>query len=281
MVQGMETDFFCVALSGPTIDGREIKPEWIDQMAETYNPATYGARIWLEHFRTLMPDAGNPFAAYGDVTEVKAVDGPDGKRELHVKVDPTPELLKIKQARQKIYWSVEIATNFAGTGKAYLTGLAVTDSPASLGTEAMKFTATTPIAETFMTTPVTAASASPAAPSPAADPAGDTQKDNAAETGLLARLSALFNKNEKTAEEAAASATAAAAAATLSEQARADHEAATMLLAEKVKEIGTSLSSLESQMKEFGTRLNQALADPTPSAPTMAPVSGADTGVDY
>lgn len=277
MVQGMETDFFCVVSSGPTIDGREIKPEWIDQMAETYDPATYGARIWLEHIRSMFPDANNPFAAYGDVTAVKAVDGPDGKRELHVKVDPTPELLKIKQARQKIYWSVEIAPNFAGTGKAYLVGLAVTDSPASLGTEAMKFTATTPITETLMSEPV-AVAATTAVASPSVSPPDGESKT---ETGVFARLTALFAKNEKVAEEAAASATAAAAVATASEQGRADHEAATMLLAEKVKDIGTSLSSLESQIKEFGVRLNQALADPTPSAPTMAPVAGADTGVDY
>lgn len=37
---------------------------------------------------------------------------------------------------------MEIGTNFANTGKAYLVGLAVTDDPASLGTEMLAFSAT-------------------------------------------------------------------------------------------------------------------------------------------
>lgn len=43
--------------------------------------------------------------------------------------------------RQKVYSSIEVNPSFAGTGKAYLEGLAVTDSPASLGTEMLKFSA--------------------------------------------------------------------------------------------------------------------------------------------
>jgi hypothetical protein len=36
---------------------------------------------------------------------------------------------------------MEVAQNFAGTGKAYLIGLGVTDSPASLGTDELRFSA--------------------------------------------------------------------------------------------------------------------------------------------
>ena len=36
---------------------------------------------------------------------------------------------------------MEVVQNFAGTGKAYLAGLGVTDSPASLGTDELKFSA--------------------------------------------------------------------------------------------------------------------------------------------
>uniref|UniRef100_UPI000361A7D7 capsid scaffolding protein n=1 Tax=Uliginosibacterium gangwonense TaxID=392736 RepID=UPI000361A7D7 len=43
--------------------------------------------------------------------------------------------------RQKVYTSCEINTNFAETGEAYLVGLAVTDNPASLGTEMLQFSA--------------------------------------------------------------------------------------------------------------------------------------------
>src|SRR3546814_16550343 len=41
----------------------------------------------------------------------------------------------------KLFTSCEIHPDFAGEGKAYLVGLAVTDMPASLGTEPLKFAA--------------------------------------------------------------------------------------------------------------------------------------------
>ncbi|MDU3935344.1 MAG: GPO family capsid scaffolding protein, partial [Serratia liquefaciens] len=42
-------------------------------------------------------------------------------------------------AGQKVFTSMEIRRDFAKTGKAYLVGLAVTDDPASLGTEMLEF----------------------------------------------------------------------------------------------------------------------------------------------
>lgn len=147
----MNTAFFRVDRSGPTIDGRVITPQEITDMAATYDPETYGARVWLEHCRTVYPDGS--FMAYGDVTALDARPGPNGILELFASINPTPELLAIKQARQKVYWSVEIAANFAGSGKAYLIGLAMTDSPASLGTEAWKFSHTLP-QETRMSAPL-------------------------------------------------------------------------------------------------------------------------------
>ena len=41
----LSTDFVRIAQSGPCVDGREIKPEWLTQMAETYNPDTYGVAL--------------------------------------------------------------------------------------------------------------------------------------------------------------------------------------------------------------------------------------------
>ncbi|MBV8972708.1 MAG: GPO family capsid scaffolding protein, partial [Sphingomonadaceae bacterium] len=43
--------FFRVAVEGGTSDGRVISRDWIEQMAATYNPATYGARISCEHIK--------------------------------------------------------------------------------------------------------------------------------------------------------------------------------------------------------------------------------------
>lgn len=129
--------WFRVAQSGKTIDGREISPAHVDQMAESYDPKKYGARIWCEHFRTFMPDG--PFGAYGDVLAVKAETGPDGARVLLAQIDATEALIALAAKRQKVFFSIEIDPNFAGSGKAYLAGLAVTDSPASLGTDMLKF----------------------------------------------------------------------------------------------------------------------------------------------
>lgn len=55
----------------------------------------------------------------------------------------------MNKVKQKIYTSIEVDPNFAKTGEAYLTGLAVTDSPASLGTEVLKFAAGNPDASPF------------------------------------------------------------------------------------------------------------------------------------
>jgi hypothetical protein len=79
------------------------------------------------------------------VLAVKAeeVDLGDGQKKLALfaQIDATPDLVAMNKARQKIYTSCEIDPNFARSGEAYLTGLAVTDSPASLGTEILAFAA--------------------------------------------------------------------------------------------------------------------------------------------
>ncbi|MFM5171068.1 GPO family capsid scaffolding protein [Aeromonas veronii] len=131
-----------VAVAGQTTDGRTIAPEWLTQAAKNYNQEKYGARVNLEHFRSIYPDSA--FRAYGDVRSVYAeeveIDG-EKKMALFAEIDPTEDLIKLTKARQKVYTSIELDLDFAGTGEAYLVGLAVTDSPASLGTEYLQFCA--------------------------------------------------------------------------------------------------------------------------------------------
>lgn len=145
-----KTGFFRVAVEGATTDGRTITRDWIEQMAANYNPATYTARINCEHIKGFSPDA--PFNAYGSVAAVKAeeitlqLDGKPVKRlALFAQLDANDNLVSTVKAGQKIFTSVEIATNFAATGKAGLVGLAITDNPASLGCEALHFTALKPM----------------------------------------------------------------------------------------------------------------------------------------
>jgi len=145
-----QSKFFRVAVEGATTDGRKIDRAWITQMAKNFNPNKYGARIWMEHIRGTLPDS--PFRAYGDVTAVKAeeIDFDGEKRlALFAQIKPTPDLVAMLQKNQKIYTSIEISEKFADTGEAYLTGLGVTDSPASLGTEVLSFAAQNPAANIF------------------------------------------------------------------------------------------------------------------------------------
>ncbi|MBC3774712.1 GPO family capsid scaffolding protein [Pseudomonas sp. SWRI99] len=144
------SNWFRVAVEGATSDKRTIKRSWLEQAAKNFNPTTYGARIWLEHFRSLLPDG--PFKAYGDVTAVKAeeveING-QTKLALFAQIEPTTDLIALNKAKQKIYTSIEIDDNFSDTGEAYIVGLAVTDSPASLGTDVLAFSAQKPESSPF------------------------------------------------------------------------------------------------------------------------------------
>ncbi|WP_409306485.1 GPO family capsid scaffolding protein [Pectobacterium sp. B1J-3] len=136
--------WFRVGVEGDTCDGRVIDANDIQNMADTFDPRVYGCRINLEHLKGLLPDS--PFRRYGDVVELKKEKIDDdsaisGKLALFAKITPTDELVAMNKASQKIYTSMEIQPNFANTGKAYLVGLAVTDDPASLGTEMLEFSA--------------------------------------------------------------------------------------------------------------------------------------------
>lgn len=139
-----KTKFFRVAVEGKTVDGREITRDMIQQMADTYNPATYTARINCEHLRGYSPEP--PFNSWGSVTALKAdtvelsLGGKTEKRmALFAQLDVNDQAKSYNEADQKIFPSVEAQPNFAGTNKAYMVGFAVTDSPASIGTEVMKF----------------------------------------------------------------------------------------------------------------------------------------------
>lgn len=146
MKKKFKSNWFRVAVEGATTDGRAIERKQIEDMAATYSQDTYGARIWIEHLRSLLPDS--PFRAYGDVTALKAEEvtiAGEKKLALFAQIAPTNDLVKIVNVlKQKIFTSIEITPKFADSGRAYLTGLGVTDSPASLGTSILAFAAQHP-----------------------------------------------------------------------------------------------------------------------------------------
>lgn len=125
------TEWRVIAMSGATVDGREITEKHIKEMAEQYNPEIYGARINLEHLRFIFPYP--EVSGFGDVEELKA-EKRGGKYALLAKLSVSENLQSLWNANSKVYSSIEYAEKFADTGKAYLMGLAVTDTPASLST---------------------------------------------------------------------------------------------------------------------------------------------------
>ncbi|MGI7050823.1 GPO family capsid scaffolding protein [Klebsiella pneumoniae] len=134
---------FRVAVSGNTVDGREIQPQHLRDAAANYNLEVYAARVNIEHI--LSPYPGSDFGVMGDVVALSAEDiteGPlAGRTGLYAEIEPSERMKQMTDKGQKVYSSIELHPQFALNGKAYMMGLAMTDTPASLGTERLKFAA--------------------------------------------------------------------------------------------------------------------------------------------
>ena len=214
-----KSKFFRVAVEGATTDGRIIERSWIQDMAATYKPATYGARINMEHIRGFSDQP--PFNAYGNVLAAKAEEveielgGKTEKRlALFVEIAPNEQLIKANRAGQKVYTSIEVNPNFAGTGKAYLMGLAITDNPASLGTEMLEFVAKTPaIKAEFDKRKQGPENLFTAAFETMFELEGDAASAGDGTPGLFAAMTTFFNRFGQGAAPADAAASAAAAGA--------------------------------------------------------------------
>ena len=128
---------FRVAKAGPTTDGRVIKPEWLTDIADTYDPNLYTARIFIEHIRGVTADSA--FFCGGDVVAVEAHKNDAGEMCLYAEIKPNDKFKELNQADQKVFPSIEVVPNFNNSGKYYLGGLGATDSPASLATEKFQF----------------------------------------------------------------------------------------------------------------------------------------------
>lgn len=142
----MKSKKFCVAVEGATVDGRVIEGSWIDEMAADYKPATYTANINVEHVRGYSPEP--PFNNYGHIEALEAgtieltiAGKTETKKALFAIVDANDNLVTLAKDKQKRFPSIEINPNFAGRGRCYCVGLAMSDSPASLGTEMLQFAA--------------------------------------------------------------------------------------------------------------------------------------------
>lgn len=145
----METDWVKVGTSGATVDGRNISEQWLLDMAASYDPANeYTAQIWAwSHY--------NHFATYGKVTAVKTAKDDKGRLSFYAKLSPLPELISLNRAGQLKHASMEIKLNYKNEGKAYLTGLLLTNDPASIGTQEIHFSTQHQTADKLYSSPET------------------------------------------------------------------------------------------------------------------------------
>lgn len=85
---------FRVAVSGSTVDGREIRPDHLRDAAAHYSPDVYGARINVEHY--ISPVPGSEFGAMGDVTALSTEEiseGPlAGRTALYAEIAPSERM---------------------------------------------------------------------------------------------------------------------------------------------------------------------------------------------
>jgi len=141
----LRTKPLSIAAVGMTVDGREITEQDVADIVETYNPRKYGARINLDHEFNWSGWAAKNLhnvdipGMLGDVVSVEAYENEEGITCLYAVLAPNQGFVALNKADQAVYFSIEISRDFMGTGKTYLTGLAVTDYPASCYTDRIHF----------------------------------------------------------------------------------------------------------------------------------------------
>lgn len=283
MPRTLVTDWKRVATSGKTIDGRTIEVQELRDMAETYDPATYTATIWYEHIRYM--------GSLGTVAALKAEDVEDGKVALFAQLKPNDRLLQLNKEAQKLFTSVEIQPNFADSGKAYLSGLAVTDEPASLGTQELHFSRRVPAgnycgaleplgdfdpatdedaALSFFTKLFAHLQGKPLPKSPATPDDESTPMDPKtveAFTAAVDKLGTVASSLEKSAATFAAKPAAPAADTPAAEPAKPEGEQAPAVSAEQFAKLQEGLEGLT---KLFNTALNQGRGQDVPLTPGAA-----------
>ena len=129
------SNWLCIAQEGKTIDGREIKREWLESMAKNYSPELYQALIWCEHDDPFW----RQFSANLGTIEELTLEEKNGKLRLLARLRANAILQSMNEQEQKIYSSVEVLHDFPEEGECYLVGLAATDQPASTGLSRLSF----------------------------------------------------------------------------------------------------------------------------------------------
>ncbi|WP_269915403.1 GPO family capsid scaffolding protein [Acinetobacter sp. HY1485] len=246
MNEKAKTKWFCIAVAGATTDGRVIDSTWIQEMAANYDPKVYTAGVNCEHIKGAHPESS--FGSYGNVlalkTENVTINGQE-KPALYAQIKPNDNLVKLTKAGQKLFTSMEVSPKFSDTDQAYLIGLAVTDNPASLGTEMLQFAAGATV------NPLTHKKQHPGNLfSAASETKIEIEEDKAS---VLDKVKALFTKQD-----------------TKQSHSFAQQEQAIVEVATETQKVGQSIEALETKFNTLENDYNELKEklDHTPSTPT-------------
>lgn len=132
---------------GMTLNGFPVEREHIEQMAQDYDLNLYCGRVNLDHIKSLFPDT--QFRSYSLITAVNTVELTEGELagklglEVTIDVDDLKDefIVNLNKTGQKIFSSIEYYPSFPQTKRAYLTGLALTDYPAAVGSRPIELSA--------------------------------------------------------------------------------------------------------------------------------------------
>ncbi len=141
----LTTDWITIGTAGPTIDGRKISEQLLTEAAEDYDPEEYTAVISSDHLLWMY---GN----FGRVDSLRTSRDKKDRLTLQAKIVPNGRMIEMNKQGQRLFTSMELTDDFAGSGRGYLMGLAVTDEPASIGTSRLQFSKQQP-APFLMNTP--------------------------------------------------------------------------------------------------------------------------------
>lgn len=125
------TQYLTFATAGATVDGRVIEESWLVEVAESYDTDVYTAMIDADHEMDW-------FGCYGHVNDVRLGKNKNGETTLEGRISPNIRLIEMNQRGQRTFFSISLEEDFQGKGQHYLFRLALTDSPASIGTSQLK-----------------------------------------------------------------------------------------------------------------------------------------------
>lgn len=123
--------WFRAGTAGTSADGREIKDQWLIDIAENYDRKEREASVFLDHIRY--------YGNYGTVCGVQLRKDEKDRNTLWLQIEPTPDLLDLNRLEQYKYPSLGIIPEFSDTGKAYLGHLGAVQDPASVGIDPINF----------------------------------------------------------------------------------------------------------------------------------------------